>query len=1347
MRNSLFTVLCIGILSFIASSISHASRPLHKTNTINLSNNAIICMHQDREGYLWIGTYDGLNLYNGKDTYVYRFQLNNKNSLCSNIIHKISDAEPGFLWISTSLGINKFSLDERKVTESFPGYMECTLLATDTSGITLAICKENRISCYTSLSGGFKDLPLEGVGPQTVHTVFVGTDGHFYLLLASGMIKKLAVDYSGNSFHVQSEDHRFHDKPIVYASYEDDHLFLVDADHRLYRRHIGRDEKEFLSDLSEIIKKQGNITRICTFQSHIYVVFRNGNIVDLSQPGNPLDTGIGIFCLMNDKRQDILWIGTDGQGILMLYDKPDLFGTILLKDLPINIQNPIRSLYTDEDRSLWFGTKGDGIVRIEAYDTYAAKKTIPLHAITHFTTADGLSSNRVYCFQRSKYHPFIWIGTEGPGLSYYSYKEKRIRLLPQQADIPSIRYVHSICEVNDSTLWLATTGNGLQKVTIRKDKTTPEIVGIQTFLLKNGENICKEIQSMIYVNDSTLFLGSRGGYGVIRFNLFTKEYEFLQTNNLKNPAIGDVISVCQTEDSTFYVGASSGLTQVKFKNDKTLLRQFDKSNGIANDMIHGIHQGYDSCIWLSTNKGLTKYNPRNNFFHNYHQPYFNVTEFSDDAYWKCLYSGRLFFGGINGLVWVNKQTGPEHTYQPALNFFEIQMDQQVLPLNEDASRSGVTVPAGVQSLTIAFVAPDYINGENYEYSYQLVNYHSTWKSLQKTNKVTFMNLPYGDYVLKVRYRNDVIESSEKEYTLPIKVLPPLYLRPLALFVYFLIGLLLLVLVIYRIRHQIQKKQQQIADKIKEEQKEKLYESKLNFFTHITHELCTPLTLINGVESYLQSYAATSNDKTLEKYTRVLQENVQELNGLIQEILDFRKAEDAGFSQAHIRKVSVSDLLRTQFECFYPLAEQHQIQFMIDAPQALYWNTDPVYFKKILANLISNAFKYTEEKGTIRVALSEKDTQLVLTVYNTGKGIKEEEKRSVFDRYRILDMMDNEDNMQHTARNGLGLFICYNLVQSLGGKIDIQSEVGQYAEFTVTLPAGEAEETVAEKAEEELPVPLSSSYTEIEEKEAVTVTPDETESRPLILVIDDHKDIVWLLTEALSSDYRVKQAYHAEEALEFLKQQTPALIITDIMMPGMDGLELISLIKENKYTRHIPLIIVSAKISDKEQAEGLNLGADAYLTKPFSPTVLRSVVKRLMANQRELKDYFYSPESAYQYTEGQLLHQEDKEFLDAVTAIVKENIGKEGLGPGLIAEALHINTRILHRRFKKISSLTPSDFIKDYKLSHAAQLLVTTNMSVQEIIYNVGISNKSYFYREFARKYHITPKEYRQKGHA
>lgn len=1326
-----------------------ATTVLHKTDMFDLSNNAIICMHQDRDGFLWIGTYDGLNLYNGKDTYVYRFELNNKNSLCSNIIHKIADAEPGYLWISTSLGINKFSLKERVVTESYPGYMECTLLAGNDKGVALAVAKDGYISCDAKESDGFRDLPWEGISREGVKALFSGRGGAFFMVLSSGVLKTLTPEFTPTAFQLASEERRIHDTDLLYASNEGSVIYLVDIYERLYSYRMGDQQKTFLANLSGLTGRYGAVSGICSFRSALYLSFRNGMVVDINSPGRVVDMKIGVFCLMKDKRQDILWIGTDGQGIRMFYDKPDLFGSILLENLPVNVQNPIRSVYTDSEGSLWIGTKGDGIIRIRSYASYD-DKPVAAADVVRYTIDNGLSSNRVYCFRQSEHHPLIWIGTEGPGLSYYSLAEQKVKTLRAPADLPPIGAVHALCEVNDSTLWLATTGQGLLEVHIGYEKEVPIVHRIRTDAIapepaRSHKNLCKEFQSMIYDNDSTLFLGSRGGYGMVIFNIFSRKYDFLQMNNIENPAIGDVLSLCRGTDSTFYIGASSGFTAVKFfGNRPPLIRHFDNSDGIANDMIHGILWGADSCAWLSTNKGLTKFNPRNDFFHNYRQPNFDVVEFSDNAYWKCPYTGRLFFGGVNGLVWVNKQTEPESQYRPDFHFFELQMDKELVSLYGCGKTNGqegqsVRVPASVRSFSISFVAPDYINGENYEYAYSVEGYDPNWTELQKNNKVSFTNVPPGNYVLKVRYRNDVIDSEASEYTLRLKVLPPLYLTAWAKVAYILLGIILFVCVLYLFRRRIIHRQQQINKKLEEQQKEKLYESKLNFFTHITHELCTPLTLINGVENYIRAYATSTADQTLGKYATVLKDNVGELNELIQEILDFRKAEDAGFNDAHIRRTLVSALLRTQFEWFYPLSVQNRIRFNISAPDNLYWNTDPVYLKKIMTNLLSNAFKYTTEGGSVAIALSDDDGSLILRVHNTGQGIREEDREALFDRYRILETLDSGEDTGRASRNGLGLFICYSLVQSLQGEIKVSSEEGQFAEFTVVLPRLEAEPVAAPKQPDESPMPTAQpSAPATSHTEHASDKP----AKPLVLVVDDHKDIVWLIAEALSDAYEVKEAYSAEEALALMEVQTPALIITDVMMPVMSGLELIEHVKGNKYSRHIPLIIVSAKISDTEQSAGLNIGADAYLTKPFSPLVLHAVADRLVASKKELKDYFYSPESAYQYADGQLTHQEDKEFMDSVVAIIKANIGTEGLGPDLIAESLHINTRILYRRFKKISTLTPSDFIKDYRLTYAAQLLVNTNMSVQEIVYSVGISNKSYFYREFARKYNMTPGEYR-----
>ena len=979
-------------------------------------------------------------------------------------------------------------------------------------------------------------------------------------------------------------------------------------------------------------------------------------------------------------------------------------------------------------------------MRVEDYDSYEKGK-IPAEKVKHFTTSSGLSSDRVYCFRKSNYYPWVWIGTEGPGLSYYSLVDKKVHTMASLVDT-KIRYVHAIREVNDSTLWMATTGDGLLEVVIGRKGGELVIKYVKSFILEKDGKICNEFHSMSYDDEaSLLYLGSRGGYGLVRFNLLTKKYEFIPMNNAGNRAVGDVLCMCYSKDSTFYLGASSGMTQMKLHSGNPAeVRQYSRIDGIKNDMVHGILEDSDGCVWLSTNKGLTKYNPHNRFFHNYESPDLDVTEFSDDAYWKCPYTGKLFFGGINGVIWVDPQNDRQENYKPALHFFEMKMGHETHSLYDytDQKTGYVTIPPNISTFSISFVATDYIHGENYEYSYLLENYNTSWTELQKDNEVVFTKLPYGNYVLKVRYKNDVFDSDAKEYFLHIRVLPPWYRGSWAMIAYGLVLVTICLGIVYWLRRRIVEKQAEVARKIREEQKEKLYEAKLNFFANITHELCTPLTLINGVNDYIKISADRLADGKLEKYARILGENVTNLNELIQEILDIRKIEEVGFSHIQIKRVSVSSLIRKQCESFIPVAEQNGINFTFsDVDKPVYWNTDVPSLKKIIRNLVSNAFKYTEQKGTIDVSVRIENESLIIKVYNTGKGIAEADLKTIFDRFHILGDLDGNNYTQMTSRNGLGLFICHSMVQLLRGEINVESKEGEFAGFIVTLPYLEVEEMdLDEQADEEVPVaqPVVS---------AATAETTGNIGNPVILVVDDNRDIVWLIKETLSSEYAVREAFNAEEALALMDQQTPDLIITDIMMPSMDGFALISRIKSDKFTRHIPLIVVSAKVSESEQAEGLDLGADVYLTKPFSSVVLHSVVNRLMANKKELKDYYYSPESAYEQSGGQLIHQEDKEFMDSVTAIIKENLAQDTLRPELIADKLGMNTRALYRRFKKISPLTPSDFIKDYRMMHAARLLVTTNLSVQEIIYQVGISNKSYFYREFSAKYGVTPGEYRR----
>jgi len=1270
---------------------------------------------------MWFGTYDGLNLYNGKHTYVFRYDPGDPHSIDGNIIRKIIDGGPGHIWVSTIMGLNRISISDKKVVQSYSQYPETYLLASDFSGHALFISSDNYISYFSPEQEMFHDIFISGLSVDSIKELFY--DGHkFYLLTVDGLLKQLELDKDPSSVSLKSHESSLHTLEITHAFYDKGagDLFFVDIADKLYAYNSKSKQKELIADLSTLNHTYSGISQILSWRSDIYISYMNEGMVRLDKKNGliqcvPIDINAGVFSLCKDHLQDILWIGTDGQGVNMYYHENKSFEMIDLADLPYSSQKPVRGIYTDHQNTLWVATKGDGIFRIHDYDLYN-RQVFNKDKIVHYTTENGLADNQVFCFLRSADKQTLWIGSEGAGLSYYSYKDDKIYTINED-----IRWVHSICEINDSVLWLATTGAGLAKVSIDKSTHPYTLKSIDFLVFEIRGRICKNFHSMIFDGDSSLLIGIRGGYGAIRMNIYTNENKLFSPDKREISAIGDVLSLHVKNDSVYYLGTSSGLVKIDGE-EKT---QFNRKDGIANDMIHGILEDNTGCLWLSTNRGLTKYNPANNLFHNFYHPDLAITEFSDDAYWKCPYTGRLFFGGINGLVWLDPIRGDTQKFMPELRFLDVIMKGKSYSLT--SLTDGLVIPPSISSFTISFVATNYINGYNYEYAYLLDNYDTSWVPLQKNNEVTFSNLPYGRYVLKTKYKDDVHDAKIKEYCLPIYVRPPWYLTRWAIGGYIASFFLVLAGIIKWVQKRFEKKQQLLAQQIQNEQKDKLYKAKLDFFTNITHELCTPLTLINGITDNIECFKVEDSKELFKETIEILRKNVKGLNELIQEILDFRKIEESGFTELKIKRVNISEFIWRQSALFLPVAEKDNLNFKVEVADDLYWNTDVDAFKKIFMNLLSNAFKYVSEKGDIHVWVMSTDKQLILKIYNTGIGIEESEIPHLFDRFHVLEHLDGNKYNQTTVQHGLGLFISQNLVQLLGGEIIIRSEVNKYAEVEVVLPLL--------KIEEEQGLSLSESI----------VAPKEDFSKPVILVIDDNKDIVWLIKNTLSEEYKIKEAFNASEALSFLEKHIPVLIITDILMQGMNGLDFIRQIKSVRFTRHIPVIIVSAKISAQEQAEGLNLGADIYLTKPFSSLVLRSTVNRLISTKKELKEYYYSPESAYELFGGQLLHQEDKNFMDTVTEIIKENLNKENFGPELIAEKTGLNTRNFYRKFKKITSLSPTDFIKDYRFIYAAQLLITTNLSIQEIIYKVGINNKSYFYREFLKKYQMTPKEYRTQG--
>lgn len=1309
---------------FLFSQLAFSKYTINKTYKLDLSNSAVLCMYQDNKGYMWLGTYDGLNLYNSKNTFVYRYEIDNKSSLSSNIIHKIVQADADHLWISTFLGLDKFSLAKRIVVESYSEYPEARLLDVDKEGNTWVLTKKNYISYYNAKNKSFTDIHFPGARLDSVLQLYVDQDSRVNLVMRDGHIRqaKLKVVARGESdeYMLDIQEVKFHDKDIFFVSCEKDNFYYVDTDMKLSNYLHKTKTNNYLTDLGRFSTTKDWISSITKFNDDIIVLFKSAGIFKLNSNNNwsveKLNDKLSVFCALNDKQQDMLWLGTDGQGVKLYCQSSEMFQNRLSQDL--NLKNPVRSIFTDKFNNLWLGTKGDGFVQIKNYDDQSEG------VYSKFTIKNGLAHNYVFSFSASRFHNIVWIGTEGPGLSYYSYADQKVRTLSSSA----IGKVHEICEMNDSILWLATAGNGLLEVNLKHGKDFLGIKSVNEFILKKGDRVCKEFHSMIFDGKSTLYVGSRGGHGVAQFNIESKEYSFIQMNKKESSAIGDILSLHYSSDSIFYVGASSGLTKMKILSpDSVDIRQYDRRSGIANDMIHGVLGDKDGFIWFSTNKGLTKYNPKNDFFHNFTSPELLISEFSDDAYFADSKSNRLFFGGVNGLVWIDPdQDIPLDSYKSDLRLFDLLISGERQSWEEYMTSEGILeLPSNVNNFAISFVAIDYINGDNYEYSYTLENYTDSWTELQKNNEIGFSNLPYGDYILRVRCKSDVVSQYQDDLMLHITKLAPWYISTWAIVLYIFIVIMLCSYLIYYLYHRVIEKQALITRQIEKEARENLLEAKLDFFTNITHELCTPLTVINGITEYLEK----ENRQDYREYTSILKQNVKSLNELIQEILDFRKIEEAKLEANNIELVNLTDLFAEHIKSFQSIASQNKITLKTNIQSQLEWNTDIVCFNRIFLNLISNAFKYNRIDGVVEVSAYIEDEYLILKIYNTGKGIEASEVEHIFDHYHVLNNLERNNQFSSmSSQHGIGLYLCQSLTTLLKGTIEVNSKVNEFAEFIVKLPALSL--TIEE-----------SGVDAVEPFTYFSVKFDDAE-KPHILVVDDNQGIVWYLKEILKEEYNVICVNSGEQALDSIQNQSPALIITDIMLPNIDGIELIRRIKDNKFTKHIPLIILSAKITDREQAEGIEVGADAYLTKPFSAVLLQATVKRLLATQEDLKDYYYSPESAYQFTDGQLIHQADKDFVDEVIYLIDNNIESENLGPELIAEKLDMNTRNLYRKFKKITNLSPSDFIKDYRFNLAARLLITTDLTVLEIMYKVGITNKSYFYREFLKKYEKTPREYR-----
>ncbi|MBK5722143.1 response regulator [Dysgonomonas sp. Marseille-P4677] len=1303
----------------ILTTNSHAQMMVNRlSNTDGLSNNSINCIFEDSKHELWIGTWDGLNIYNGRDFKSFRYNKKNKNSISNNVIRQIVEDNQGRIWIATDFGINVWNRDTGQFTRYF--YGTGYIIPKQEKSFLLAENSNENIICYVREEGffysdrnlNFKSFVINGVKGD-VKKIAMDDESNLYILNTEGVLYRVKLSIENNTITLKNLTITEQNIPVSDIFYSGGKLILN------YGKYLKLLDKNNSYPSTIDINQQKNISQILFHNGHLYIGFYEGGYYeyDLKEQVfvkiTDIPDKISIFSAYISS-QNILWIGTDGQGIIEVYKHTSPFKTI-------KTDYPVRSFCEDRtNRNILIGTKGDGIKLM-------SKET---GTLTNFLNeSNGLSSNSVYAIEKNEQKD-IFIGTDGQGINILYADNNYVSKLSLPPNSPTFRAVYSICFTNnDSVLWLGTSGYGLIKIDLKKDNHIYKVDHIEQYMSSSNpislnNNI---IYSLIPDPDSDyLWVGTRGG-GVNRFNIQTKIFERIEEIS-KDIVVSnnDILSLLIDQKKSLWIGTSYGLNKISLANRLSNVLEYTDNEGIANNTIHGILEGNGNSIWISTNGGITHLDPERNIIENYTvKDGLQNNEFADGAYFKDS-NNTLYFGGASGLSYFNPDDIHLRDFEPSLTLSSLKIYNIQQNINERIKNNKLKLANSESQVTFTFIAHDFINNENCEYVYRLLNLSDKWIHNGNNPNIVFTQLPPGKYSLEVKCTNGDRVWGNNVYTVGIDVAFPWWLSQWAFIIYFIITVVIIYITQSVIRNRIRLNRQILLEHIEKQHQQKIHESRLNFFTNVAHEFFTPLTLIYGPAQYLLEKSGLDN--ATKHYIQIIKNNADRMQKLINELMEFRKLE-SGHTPLTPEVVDVKMMIDYISDNYTEITHENRINFKIELENISTIITDRNSLEKILFNLISNAFKYTPAGGSIFIRIRQENDTLYFLIKNTGKGLTAKQMSQVFSKFKIFD----DSQLQNSTSTGIGLSLTKSLVELLGGDIQISSILGEHVSFSVEIPSmkdkGKANPFFVEESET---TPLVDNFIE-----------NNKEKETLILIVEDERNIRELLRDILKPYYKVEVAKDGEEALHCIDLNIPDIIISDVLMPKLDGISLIKNIRDDQRTKHIPIISISAKTSVEDHINAYEHGADLYITKPFHPQHVLTAIENLLGRKMIMKEYFNSNRSSMIIRDGIELHLEDERFLQEIISYIEKNIEDESLNPNSISDFIGISKATLYRKLKDLTGNTPSEYVRRIRLEHSAKLLVSTKLTVAETMFRSGFANKSYFYREFAKQYGMSPTDYRK----
>ncbi|MDR0231353.1 MAG: response regulator [Dysgonamonadaceae bacterium] len=1361
MMNNLAKVVAIAFLLLKTSVVFSQTTKFYSTEN-GLSSSLVNQVFQDKKGFIWIATEDGLNKFDGNKFVVYRSVEGDSTSLKNNYVKSLFEDSHGNFWIGCIDGLMLFDRDtdifkEMKLYDANGERVNAHVVSIierrngdilfATSGASLFSLKKgetqcrhetelNKRLCSRFLTVVFEDsqnrlwfgselngLNLYHPGTNKIE-LFKNTSENIHSL-SSNAISSICEDKSGNIFIGTLFGGLNRIDPTLSGINRIDDVsgnnnlpikaLIVDKNDNLYAGIDGKGIKVYNSQ-TQILGKYESFSSLFDFSRakvHSLVEDKDGNI----------------------------WAGVFQKGIFFIPSNPNGFDYYGYKSFRKNYigSNSVMAICEDSDGIIWVGTDSDGLYSIDER----------MQRIRHFDGA-GMPSS-IMCMKEDQ-NGNLWMGSYLKGLTLFDRKSGKCTFYTYKRSEVNLADNKIFCmETDDNNhLWVGTYGGGLYCF----DLHTKSIV---THYYQQGEGDHgipnNWINALLYDNDSSLlWAATYNGLGCL--NLKNNVFENYTLENYGLPS-NIVFSLKKDNSGNLWIGTNSGLACLNKKTGD--IKSYTIADGLSSNTICAIEIDEDNNIWVSTLWGISKINPENDIITVYSvSDGLQGNEFTRGARCKSP-DGKIFFGGVNGITAFypkdfHKSKGKLSVYITDFYVFDRHITKgqksgnKVIFKTSILDADKISLSAKDNVFSFEFSSLEYGNPEGILYKYYLEGFDVSWLSTSPgVNKITYTNLQPGTYKFHIKAYYEQDNQSEIKIIV-VTIRPPWYMTWWAKAVYVLLLLVSLYLVYSFLHSKIRHKN----ELVRLEHADQINEAKLQFFINISHEIRTPMTLIIGP---LEKLLKENENPVLQQSYLLIYRNAQRILRLINQLMDVRKIDR---EQMHLksRETDMVGFIKDVMQSFEYAAKKKNTRFVFEheMPDLKVW-VDLNNFDKVLFNILSNAFKYTNENGEIIVRLKtgEDKTEsgplknyFEISVEDNGIGIDKDKIDKIFERFYQID----NDVTNSNFGTGIGLHLSRSLVELQYGTIKAYNKESKSGScFLIRLPMGKdhfkSDEIEIMKDDEPLATFVYAQkdnlleYTFEESDEVVQKIKPKTKYR--ILIVEDEPEINNYIRTELSEIYKINQCVNGKEALDFILKEKPDLVISDVMMPEMDGITLCRKIKSNVNINHIPIILLTAKSKEEDLAEGLETGADAYIVKPFNSEILKKTVSNLLENRERLKGKFVTQ------SEGKLdkieLKSSDEILMEKILKFINKNLDNTDLNVEMLSSEVGISRVHMHRKLKELTNMPARDFIRNIRLKQAGILLKEKKLSISEVAYAVGFSTLSHFSSSFKEFYGMSPKEY------